>query len=505
MEEAQAQAQAQARHVAQLQEQQMAAAMHLLPPANAENNAAGNALLSLLQGAGGAGGSAGAAALLGAAPGGADGGAAGANGADLAGWGRGAGAGRGRGRGVCSAALGTARTAPAPGQDSSSLLQALGSMGIEPSGQVDGLLAQLSQQPGGAASALAAFNAVEGMGAGGVDVSDVDQFGDAGEQRGRRKRNDKKKKGGGDEAEADDLSATSLPPSAQPGPAFAGWGNANTGTLSLAQIQAQEEKERRARDAQAAHEAEMRAAQVASMGGAAASAWGTGNLSKVLTPAEQAPPPMTSFADLIAQQGGPPQSAHPPRAAAPRAAAPPADVDDGLLWDYGAAPAPPPPSRPAAASQPAAKLTPDKTAEKKGKKAPKASPEAGPNAAQGVALGDDTAAFGGGDAAMPPAMMTWCVSQMTALTGNDDTTLADFLFSLQVCHLPRSPLSSLFLFKAVSHLLAPPHTYSHLLSPSHTSSHLLTPPHTSSHLLTPPHTSSHLLTPSRLPPLAAGR
>jgi len=31
---------------------------------------------------------------------------------------------------------------------------------------------------------------------------------------------------------------------------------------------------------------------------------------------------------------------------------------------------------------------------------------------------------------MPPAMQQWCAAQMLALTGNDDTTLADFLFSL---------------------------------------------------------------------------
>jgi len=32
---------------------------------------------------------------------------------------------------------------------------------------------------------------------------------------------------------------------------------------------------------------------------------------------------------------------------------------------------------------------------------------------------------------MPPAMAQWCALQMNALTGNDDTTLADFLYSLQ--------------------------------------------------------------------------
>jgi len=35
-------------------------------------------------------------------------------------------------------------------------------------------------------------------------------------------------------------------------------------------------------------------------------------------------------------------------------------------------------------------------------------------------------------------MAAWCAQQMNNLTGNDDTTLADFLFSLQVygCSLP---------------------------------------------------------------------
>mmetsp|Transcript_35262 Transcript_35262/g.92543 ORF Transcript_35262/g.92543 Transcript_35262/m.92543 type:complete len:149 (-) Transcript_35262:844-1290(-) len=35
----------------------------------------------------------------------------------------------------------------------------------------------------------------------------------------------------------------------------------------------------------------------------------------------------------------------------------------------------------------------------------------------------------GGDT-MPPSMLSWVAAQMKALTGNDDTTLADFLYSL---------------------------------------------------------------------------
>jgi len=32
---------------------------------------------------------------------------------------------------------------------------------------------------------------------------------------------------------------------------------------------------------------------------------------------------------------------------------------------------------------------------------------------------------------MPPAMAQWCASQMSSLTGNDDTTMTDFLYALQ--------------------------------------------------------------------------
>ena len=31
---------------------------------------------------------------------------------------------------------------------------------------------------------------------------------------------------------------------------------------------------------------------------------------------------------------------------------------------------------------------------------------------------------------MPPAMASWCAGQMKSLTGNDDMTLADFLFTV---------------------------------------------------------------------------
>jgi len=44
---------------------------------------------------------------------------------------------------------------------------------------------------------------------------------------------------------------------------------------------------------------------------------------------------------------------------------------------------------------------------------------------------ETAAGFGGGDTPMPASMLQWCGTQMKALTGNDDTTLADFLYSLQ--------------------------------------------------------------------------
>ena len=47
------------------------------------------------------------------------------------------------------------------------------------------------------------------------------------------------------------------------------------------------------------------------------------------------------------------------------------------------------------------------------------------------AADDSGARLGGpGDGQMPAAMASWCGQQMLSLTGNDDTTLADFLFSL---------------------------------------------------------------------------
>ena len=40
------------------------------------------------------------------------------------------------------------------------------------------------------------------------------------------------------------------------------------------------------------------------------------------------------------------------------------------------------------------------------------------------------AGFGGAEGGMPGSMSVWCQQQMLSLTGNDDTTLADFLYSL---------------------------------------------------------------------------
>ena len=154
-------------------------------------------------------------------------------------------------------------------------------------------------------------------------------------------------------------------------------------------------------------------------------------------PVSAARPPSkapTSFAELMAVAQGRPS----PSAAATAAA------DDGLLWDYGA-PAPPTASAPlraggsptkgavpgataAAASSPA---QPGSEKVKRGKKGKGGdSPDAnGTGAGAGTAL-EAAASFGGSDAPMPPAMIKWCGQQMKALTGNDDTTLVQFVFSL---------------------------------------------------------------------------
>ena len=72
---------------------------------------------------------------------------------------------------------------------------------------------------------------------------------------------------------------------------------------------------------------------------------------------------------------------------------------------------------------------------KKGKGAGGASPEgaaAATNGAGGGSPAEAGGAFGGGEGgSMPGAMSVWCASQMAQLTGNDDTTLPEFLYSLQ--------------------------------------------------------------------------
>jgi len=86
--------------------------------------------------------------------------------------------------------------------------------------------------------------------------------------------------------------------------------------------------------------------------------------------------------------------------------------------------APRPPAQPAAV-----RAVPDKAASTERKKKGKGSPDAA--ASYGAGLLDEGGVFGGGEASMPPAMASWCAAQMTALTGNDDITLAEFLFSQQ--------------------------------------------------------------------------
>ena len=51
------------------------------------------------------------------------------------------------------------------------------------------------------------------------------------------------------------------------------------------------------------------------------------------------------------------------------------------------------------------------------------------------------AGFGGAEGGMPGSMSVWCQQQMLSLTGNDDTTLADFLYSLTADDEVRSYLN----------------------------------------------------------------
>ena len=115
--------------------------LSMLPQGTPQDpNAAGNALLSLIQGGAG-GGAAAAAAQAGW------GGAAG--GAQQASQEQPANGGRGRGRGVCSAALGTARSGapPAAGQDTASLMASLQAMGIDPRSEgAQEIIAQMHAQ-----------------------------------------------------------------------------------------------------------------------------------------------------------------------------------------------------------------------------------------------------------------------------------------------------------------------------------------------------------------------
>ena len=131
-----------------------------------------------------------------------------------------------------------------------------------------------------------------------------------------------------------------------------------------------------------------------------------------------------------------------------------------MLWDYGGreaeilGPAAVPATGPA--KQPKKKKGGGATAVAEQPESPaRTNGRAAPPAAEAPL--DDAApdgAFGGaGEGSMPPAMGRWCQEQMLTLTGNDDTTLTHFLFSLEVrtaAHLgaprhtlaPRTPLTS---------------------------------------------------------------
>jgi hypothetical protein len=452
------------RQQAQMEQQRV---LSMMPPAGTA--AAGSALLSLIQGNNEAGGASGmpgwgnqqqaptatpqseADATLWNALGGNGGGAVGQLGAngDLAGWGRG----RGRGRGVCSAALGTARRGE--GGDANSLLSALGAMGLEGGSGADGLhMGDLSSFP--------QYGAADSAGLSG-EAGDADAGMEDGGKKGRKTKRDKKRAEEAvqplsatmTEAEARDADDRALQAALeasrnqpQPGmpphlaaaaPTFAGWGGERKASMTLAQIQAQEEVERKQREAEAAAIAAQRQAAAAAGGASTGSAWASGTLPNILS--QQAAPKVTSFAELMAQQQPPAAAQQPTRPAAPtqRAATPAApaksaaraDEDEALLWDYGAAPAPPPqvPAQAGAATPTKAAAQAPAKGKKKGKAGAEAAVEPPSNGAQ-----SETSAFGldgSGDGQMPVSMSQWCATQMAALTGNDDTTLTDFLFSLQ--------------------------------------------------------------------------
>ena len=428
MEEQQRQLEQQ-RQQAEEQERQLA----MLPPANAPG--AGNALLSLLQSS-----DAGLpqqqqldtssldALWAQDMPGGNNG---------EVGFGRG----RGRGRGVCSAALGTGAQRPKFGRGGSG--DGLGLEGL----QLD--------QPGG----------LPGMGeppsGGGAHLVEPEA-----DDKGRKKKNKKDKGGkGGGEAPREDICDDH---DEQPGsqlPAWGGgWGDAPSNapaavyaadrpaSASMAEIQAEEEKARAADQKQraAAASAQAEADWQRPMG----SVWGGNHAQRQSQPpparvaaAAPQPPQQTSqpksFAQLAragAQQPPPPQ-----RSAEAQAALKAAGLDeDAMLWDYGGREAEI--LGPAAAAAAAAAAAPAKQPKKKKGGAAAEQPES-PARTNGRAASqpaeapqDDSAAdsaFGVGEGSMPPAMSRWCQEQMLALTGNDDTTLTHFLFSLEVRAAPR--------------------------------------------------------------------
>eukprot|EP00965_Chrysotila_dentata_P221009 6192138-Pleurochrysis_carterae.AAC.1 len=186
--------------------------------------------------------------------------------------------------------------------------------------------------------------------------------------------------------------------------------------LSLQEIQEQEERERKAREAKAAAAAAAARANAYVPG----PAWGGHAAAK---------PPIAA-----AQQ---------PATAKRQTAALPAAIDDhsGLLWDYGApapetrpAPAPAPPRQPTSNGatpfptlSPVDAQPPTKSKKKKGKA--EEAPSPANNGRREPADEGETFDLDGGQ--MPPSMARWCKEQMMALTGNDDTTLTQFLFTLQ--------------------------------------------------------------------------
>ncbi len=321
--------------------------------------------------------------------------------------------GRGRGRGVCSAALGMRR---GPGEADPAIVAVSGGGAMA---GADGIARGI----GGVQLQSGALDLP--MGAPLEDPADSE----AGRKGKKGKQRPAKGAKGGEQEGAlggllgqDDPSWPGQPAAASPAPALVwGWseqggggGGAQQRAQSLQEIQVAEEQERKRREAQASAEA---MAALARQPQTAQGAWANAR------PASSAP--------LGAAQPAP----SPVRPAAPQA---PADPAADMLWDYApaepASPAQPsaPASNGSALASPAAKSSSSKKKKGKGVGTPEAPVAQATAQSNGRAeAGEDPDAFGLSGGAMPASMARWCEEQMAALTGNDDSTLAQFLYTLE--------------------------------------------------------------------------